>query len=139
MESPPSPLKILEDQEEGNEQIFLKLILKYFLAFNSPFEKGGNRGNCFEPPRRNPPCPPEGVKKFRQREVGGPGDARGRGKFTPPKPSAGFSVAGVGFNSLEPKRESFCFYKNIPKLPASLGGSRGSASRSSISRRVLAA
>jgi hypothetical protein len=29
--------------------------------------------------------PPEAVKKFRQQEIGGPGDARGRNKFTPPK------------------------------------------------------
>jgi hypothetical protein len=29
--------------------------------------------------------PPEAVKKFRQREIGGAGDARGRAKVTPPK------------------------------------------------------
>jgi hypothetical protein len=45
----------------------------------------------------------------------------------------------VVFNPLKPKRESACIYKNSAKLPASLGGSRGSASRSSISRRVLTA
>jgi hypothetical protein len=48
-------------------------------------------------------------------------------------------VAGLVFNSLEPKRESFCFYKNISKLPASLRGNEGSASWARISRRVLAA
>jgi hypothetical protein len=32
-----------------------------------------------------PPNPPEVVKKFRQQEFGRSGDARGRGKFTPPK------------------------------------------------------
>jgi hypothetical protein len=36
----------------------LKHILKYLLAFKSPFEKGGNRGICFDTPCRNPPCPP---------------------------------------------------------------------------------
>jgi hypothetical protein len=35
--------------------------------------------------RQIPLHPPEAVKKFRQREFGGPGDARGRDKFTPPK------------------------------------------------------
>jgi len=34
---------------------------------------------------KSPLPPPEAVKKIRPREIGGPGDARGRGKFTPPK------------------------------------------------------
>ena len=59
------------------------------------------------------------------------------GQIHAPETGAGFSMAGPAFSSLELERESFWFYKNIPKLPASLGGSRGSASRSSISRRVF--
>jgi hypothetical protein len=35
--------------------------------------------------RRNPPNRHEAVKKFRHREMGRPGDARGRGNFLPPK------------------------------------------------------
>jgi len=42
-----------------------------------------------------PPLP-EAVKKFRHREIGGPG-CPGRVKFTPPKTGAGFSVAGPVF------------------------------------------
>jgi len=55
------------------------------------------------------------------------------------KTGAGFSVAEPVFNSLKPKRESYCIHKNMRTLAASLGGSRGSAYRSCISRRVLAA
>ena len=84
----------------------------------------------------NPRPPYEAVKKFRPREIGGPG-MPGQGQIHSAKTGAGFSVAGPVFNSLEPKREPFCFYKSIPELPTSLGGSRGSASRSSIARRVL--
>jgi hypothetical protein len=34
---------------------------------------------------KSTPNRPEALKKFRHREMGGPGDARGRGNFLPPK------------------------------------------------------
>ena len=81
--------------------------------------------------RQIPLHPPEALKKFRQREIRGPW-MPGKGQIHAAKTGAGFSVADPALNLLEPKRESFCFYKNIPRLSASLGGSLGSASRSSI-------
>jgi hypothetical protein len=67
--------------------------------------------------------------------IGGAQACPGKGQIHATETGAGFSVAGPVFNSLELKRKSFCFYRNIEKWPASLGGSGVSASRSSISRR----
>ena len=44
-------------------------------------------------------------------------------------------MAGRVLNSVWPKGKPFGSYKDVPKLPASLGGSRENALRSSISHR----
>ena len=80
------------------------------------------------------------MKKFRPREIGEPaqpGGGANSSRLGGTKTGADFSAARTVFNSIEPMRKSFCLYRNIPKLPASVGGSRGRASRSSASRRVL--
>jgi hypothetical protein len=47
---------------------------------------GSGPGQAPESSYYHPPLTlPEAVKKFRQGEIGGPGDARGRNKFAPPK------------------------------------------------------
>jgi hypothetical protein len=88
---------------------------------------------------RNPPDLPEAVKKFRQGGNWGARGCPGKEQIRAAKTGAGFSVAGVVFNPLKRRRESAWIHKNIPKLLASLDGIWGSASRPSISRRVLAA
>jgi len=48
----------------------------------------------------------------------------GEGQIHAAETGAGFSVAGVAFNPLKPKRESACFYENMAQLPGSLAESR---------------
>ena len=84
--------------------------------------------------RQIPPHPPEAVKNFQQREmVTRP--CPGREQIKDAKKGAAFSVARGVFNPLGPRANPFCSGKNIPKSAASLGGSRASALRPSISRR----
>jgi hypothetical protein len=108
------------------------------VVFPPLYQRGGGGDFWYRPAAEIPPPPLEAVKKFRQGEIGGPGDARGKEQIHAAKTGAGFSAVGVVFKPLKRKRESGCIYKNIPKLPASLDGSGGSASPPSISRRVLA-
>ncbi len=53
-------------------------------SLKSPFGKGGKGGISAAGLYQKSPRPPEAVKKFRQREFGGLGDARGRGGKTTP-------------------------------------------------------
>jgi hypothetical protein len=63
----------------------------------------------------------------------------GEGQIHAAKTGPGFSVAGLVFNSLMPRRRFFCFYRSILTLSSLLGGNQESAPWSSISRRVSAA
>jgi hypothetical protein len=122
----------------------ISLILgSFFTALQSLTYPGSRKPASFFSPCPGwhcaPPVFPEAVKKIRQREIGGGRACPGKGQIHDTKTGTGFSVAGVVFNPLKPSRESSFFYKNTAKLPASLRGIRGSASRASISRWVLAA
>jgi hypothetical protein len=107
---------------------------------------GGERGEKFLIPGKRVLSPfplfPSSPRSCEKIQAAGKWGARvcpGKGQIHAAKTGAGFFVAVVVFNPLKSKNNQFVFIKNIRMLPASLGGSWGSASRSSITRRVLAA
>jgi len=85
------------------------------------------------------PNPPRSGEKIQAAGKWGVRVCPGKGQIHAAKTGAGFFVAVVVFNPMKAKQKSVCIYKNIRMVPASLGGSWGSASRSSMTRRVLAA
>jgi len=64
--------------------------------------------------KRHPSPNPETVKKFRQREFGGPWDARGRSKFTPPKQALVSPWPARCFTHWSRRENPFGFMKIFP-------------------------
>ena len=86
-----------------------------------------------------PPSPPRSCEKIQAAGNWGAWGCPGKGKIPAVKTGVFFSVARSVFNPRKPYGSLVCIYKSFRKLPASLCGSPGSASRPCISRRVLAA